>query len=64
MASLFQKAEIELELLWYKKELELECHTIHRYGTANNKYMNNYNKDNKSSCIVYLDCLNANNLHV
>ena len=31
------------------------CHAIHRYATETNKYMKNYNKDNKSSYIMYLD---------
>ena len=36
------------------------CHSIHRYTKANNKYMNNYNENEESSCIQYLD---ANSLY-
>ena len=36
------------------------CHTIHRYSTANNKYMKNYHKKSHHYTIMYLE---ANNLY-
>ena len=36
------------------------CHSTHRYAKANNKYMNNYNENEESLYIQYLE---ANNLY-
>ena len=63
-----KKPNVKLELLTdYDMLLMVEegiregiCHSIHRYAKANNKYMNNYDKNKESSYIQYLD---ANNLY-
>ena len=63
-----KKTNIELELLTdYDMLLMVEegitggiCHSIHIYVKANNKYMKNYNNNEESSYIQYLD---ANNLY-
>ena len=63
-----KKTNIELEPLTdYDMLLMVEegirggiCHSIHRYAKASNKYMKNYNNNEESSYIQYLD---ANNLY-
>ena len=61
-----KKTNIKLELLTdYDILLMVEegirggiCHSIHRYAKANNKYMKNYNNNEESSYIQYLDANN------
>ena len=63
-----KKTNLELELLTdYYMLLMVEegirrgtCHSIHQYAKATNKYMKNYNINEESSYIQYLD---ANNLY-
>ena len=63
-----KKTGVQLELITvYDMILMIEkgirgglCQATHRYAKANNKYMENYNKNIESSYIKYLD---ANNLH-
>ena len=63
-----KKTNVKLELLTdYDMLLMVEegirggiCHAIHKHAKANNKYMKNYDKNEESSYIQYLD---ANNLY-
>ena len=65
MEACLKKTNVKLELLTdYDMLLMVEegirggiCHSTHRYAKANNKYMNNYDKNKESSYI------HANNLY-
>ena len=65
---MFKKKQVELELLTDVDMLLMVgegirggiCHAIYRYAKANNKYMKNYDENEESSYIQYLD---ANNLY-
>ena len=69
MASMFKENRCKIRitnrplmLLMVEKEIRGGiCHTIHRYSKSNNKYMKNYNENEESSFLKYLD---ANNLYV
>ena len=68
MASLLKKTGVNLELLTdIDMQLMVEegirggiCNAIHSYAKANNKYVNNYDKNIESLYIMYLD---ANSLY-
>ena len=46
-------------LLMVEKRIRVGIfHAVHRYAEANNKYMKNNNKNQKSSYLMYLDASN------
>ena len=45
---------------WWLKIRGAICQTTHKYAKANNEYMKNYDKNNESSHMEYLD---ANDLY-
>ena len=61
MTSLFKKDkskiriinDIDILLIVEKGTRDRIYHAIHRYAKANNKYMNNYNKETESSYLEY-----------
>ena len=63
-----KKTDVKLELLTSVDMLLMVengirggiCHAIHRYAKANNKYIKNYDENEESSFLEYLD---ANNLY-
>ena len=67
MASMFKKTSVKLELLTdidmlLKCEKGIRggiCNAVHRYAKANNKYMSNYDENEES---VFLEFVDANNL--
>ena len=52
--------DVEMLLMFEEGRRVIVSQAIHKYGTANNKYMKSYNKSVISSCLQYLD---ANNLY-
>ena len=68
MTSCLKNTEVKLELLTdYDMVFMIEkgirggiCQATHRYAKAHNQYMKNYDKNNESSYIEYLD---TNNLY-
>ena len=70
MASMFKKTSVKLELLtdidmllMYEKGIRGGiCNAVHRYANAkaNNKYMSNYDENEES---VFLEFVDANNLY-
>ena len=50
MTSSFKKDRSKIRIT---RELELECHAIHRYAKAINKYMKDYDKNKESSYLKY-----------
>ena len=62
---MFKKTDVKLELL---KDADMlltierglrggVCHSIHRHAKANNKYMEDYDKNKESSYIMYVDAI-------
>ena len=51
--------DIDVLLMIVKGIRGVICQAIHKYAKANNKYMNNYDKNIESSYLMYLDANNS-----
>ena len=67
MQAALKKTKVKLDFLTNTDKLMVEkgirgriCHTIYGYVKANNKYMENYDKNKESSCLKFWD---VNNLY-
>ena len=48
----------DIDMLWMVGKCIIGGHAIHQYAKANNKYMEDYDKNKKSSDLQYYDLIN------